>query len=205
MLPEALKSALIRAGHEKRFDDKQSIHIRGGGRAGLSIILAGRVRFGLFRKDGAYIQTGLLSVGDCFGEATLFADQDRAYDADALGDTTILSIEKGRFEKLMMKHPQLAHALLKTLTRRLYTALDFVDDLRALSVEARIAKQIMRLSLSGGFHDVIPVRQIDLAYSLGLSRVTVGKALDALECDGAVRLGYGQIEIVDHARLSGWR
>lgn len=203
LLPDKTSKALTAIGDKKRFDDGQTIHGRGSQQLGLSIILSGRVRFGVFNVDGDYYQTGLLSEGHCFGEATLFANMPRAYHAEAVGDTVILAIGKKKFEKALDEHPDLARALLSTLTNRLYEALDFTDDLRRLPLDANIAKMLFRIEKIGGFAGgAIPIRQIDLAYSLGVSRVSAGKSLDRLQCDGLIKLGYREINILDRRGLA---
>ncbi|MEM7766803.1 MAG: Crp/Fnr family transcriptional regulator [Pseudomonadota bacterium] len=189
---------MIAAGRTMTYSDGQFIHQRGEGSPGLSIILTGRVRFGIYSETGAYIQTGILDAGHCFGEATLFADTPRAYDADAFGETRIADISKPRFEALLKQAPSFANALLVSLTTRLYEALEIADDLRALSPEARILKLLQRLTHSGGFSETaIPIRQIDIAYALGLSRVSVGKALNALRRQGRIQLGYKEISLIN--------
>lgn len=198
LLSQPVQDVLIAASQTKRFDHGQFIHQRGGGAPGLSIVLSGRVRFGIFNEDGSYIQTGVLSAGHCFGEVTLFSNAPRAYDADALGETTIASITKKRFESLLEASPEISKALLITLTTRLYEALEFADDLRALPPETRIVKFLARAAHSGNFTDgIVPIRQVDIAYALGLSRVSVGKSLSSLQEQGRLKLGYREIEVLD--------
>ncbi|MEL7519558.1 MAG: Crp/Fnr family transcriptional regulator [Pseudomonadota bacterium] len=205
LLPGSLVEAVTSAGVEVAFDDGQTIHSKGQDRPGLSIVLSGRVRFGAFSEEGAFVQTGLLGKGHCFGEVTLFSHKPRAYHADAFGQTRILQIGKSKVERLIADHPAIATALLATLTSRLYDALDFADDLRSLKLEARVAKQLWRFAVSDEIgNDVIPIRQNDLAYALGLSRVSIGKALKVLQDLELIELGYGAITIVDRARLEDW-
>lgn len=200
LLSDDVRDALIAAGRTTTYSDGQFIHQRGEGARGLSIILSGRVRFGIYAESGTYIQTTLLSAGHCFGEATLFADAPRAYDADAFGETKVVEVSKPRFDALLAQAPSFANALLVSFTTRLYEALEFADDLRALSPDARIMKLLTRLKRSGGFEEkAIPVRQIDIAYTLGLSRVSVGKALNLLQRQGKVRLGYREITLIENA------
>lgn len=202
LLEPELQRVLQNAGTIERFDHKQLIHSRGTQTKGLSIVMSGRVRFGVFAENGTYIQIGLLGSGHCFGEATLFAETPRPYDADAFGNTEVLSIIKPVFDRLICDHGQVATALLTTLTSRLYEALEFADDLRALSLEARVAKYLLRATVAGGFKDgVLPVRQVDITYALGLSRVSVGKALTTLAEKGYIALGYRQITIRDFDAL----
>ncbi|MEO1014310.1 MAG: Crp/Fnr family transcriptional regulator [Pseudomonadota bacterium] len=203
LLSSDLVSAMTAAGRTILFEDGRTIHARGADQPGLSVILSGRVRFGVFSEEGAYYYTGLLNEGHCFGEATLFADMPRAYHADAVGETTVLSLTKTAFNRLFDDRPDFARAFLSTLTSRLYEALDFADDLRRLSLEAKVVKQLFRIQRVGGFEDdSLPIRQIDLAYALGVSRVSVGKALERLQARGLIQLGYGEIRVLDRKRLA---
>ena len=203
LLDEDIKSVLLQNGSRRHFTDARLVHSRGSAQAGLSLILSGAVRFGLYTEAGDYIETSILREGHCFGEATLFAGRPRAYDAEAIGDTVILEISKNRFEWLVVQYPTFAANLLQSLTARLYDALEFANDLRTLTAEARVARQLWRYLVAGQFDgDVIPIRQSDLAAVLGLSRVSVGKALDALQKSGVLSLGYRQIKILDREALA---
>ncbi len=197
LLPAPLMRTLKASGRTTTYADGQFIHNRGNQEAGLSIILFGHVRFGIYDPAGSYTQASILGEGHCFGEATLFMDAPRAYDAESLGSTSLLTISAEMMKRLMADHADLSQALLRTLTHRLYAALDVADDLRTASKEDRVEKHLRRLIQMGGFDDnVLPIRQIDLAFALGLSRVSVGKALDTLQNRGVIRLGYGEIEIL---------
>lgn len=205
LLSASLQDALHEAGDERSFQDGQTIHTRGDDRPGLSIILKGLVRFGTVSKDGEYIQTSLLGAGHCFGEATLFAGMTRAYDADAVGETAILDIVRPRCEKLIEQYPEFSKALLVTITKRLYASLDIADDLRRLPLKAQVAKYLIRLAvISASPGKPVPVRQADIAFALGVSRVSVGKILDALQRSGYIALGYREITIVDGPGLVNW-
>ena len=48
------------------------------------------------------------------------------------------------------------------------------------------------------------MRQIELAQSLGVSRVTIGKALHRLQAAGLVALRRGRIDIVDPLAFDAW-
>jgi CRP-like cAMP-binding protein len=197
LLSGAIVEEMTSAGHLRQFEKGQLIHSRGGGRPGLSIILSGRVRFGIYHENGGYTQASILGTGHCFGEATLFMGAPRAYDAESFGATRLLELPPQSMTNLMQRHPELSEALLRTLTHRLYAALDMADDLRGASKEERIEKHLRRLIQMGGFEtNTLPIRQTDLAFALGLSRVSIGKALDSLQKNGLIRLGYGEIELL---------
>ena len=205
LLSDDLVEALLSRGVTMAYDRGQTIHQRGDTNRSLSIILSGRVRFGLYQRDGEYIQTAVLGWGHCFGEATLFADTPRAYHADAIDRTELLDLKKRVVEDLLAKEPALAGPLLVTLTSRLYESLEFADDLRSNSLEVRIAKQLLRLHMTGNFGgSTIQVRQSDLAFGPDQSRVSIGKALGRLKSAGLIELGYGEIGIRAMAARVDW-
>ncbi len=202
LLPAAFLPELKAAGTIRSYDDGQVIHTQDAASVGLSIVMRGRVRFGLYAANGSFNLTGILGHGHCFGEATLFANRPRVYHAEAFGQAEVLSLGKGSFDALYDAHPHFSRAVTVTVTQRLYEALDIADDLRRRGVEQQIAMLLLRIARTGGFEeDDLPLRQADIAFALGMSRVSVGKALDRLKQRGLIRLGYGKITMTDRQAL----
>ena len=57
---------------------------------------------------------------------------------------------------------------------------------------------------TSGKRNVVYCRQQDLAFTFGLSRVSIGKSLKKLQDDGLIELGYGCIHFPDPAKLEHW-
>ncbi|MEM9619028.1 MAG: Crp/Fnr family transcriptional regulator [Pseudomonadota bacterium] len=199
-----LRGKIHAAATAVRYHDGAVLHAHGDDKPGLSIVRSGAVRFGLVDADGTYIATSLLGMGHCFGEATLFAGRKRTHDAVAIGETVIEQIDKARFDRLFDQEPDLARALLNATTRRLYSALDFMDDLRRLPLPVRTAKLVASMANSAKQDGSVACNQADLAFTLGVSRVSVGKTLGDLQNAGILKLGYGKIDIPNRARLHEW-
>ena len=74
-----------------------------------------------------------------------------------------------------------------------------------LPAAQRVARRL--LLMAGGYGEretmrrVINVPQEDLAMMLALSRQTINQVLEQFETQGAVKLGYAEIQIVDKGRL----
>jgi len=187
-----------------RYRDGVFVHAHGDKKPGLSIVQSGAVQFGIVDSDGTYVSTSVMGVGHCFGEATLFAGRPRTHDAVAVGETVIDQIDKPSFDRLLDREPELARALLDATTQRLYSVLDFMDDLRRLPLILRTAKLIATMTRSAKLDGYIACNQIDLAYTLGVSRVSIGKALAELQKTDLIKLGYGKIEIPNQEILYEW-
>ncbi len=204
LLQPDLLARLSGAGRPVRYADGQLIHGRGDDKPGYSLVREGEVRLVKPRKDGDELTISIVGPGYGFGEATLFAGAPRAYDAYAVGETVIDQIPKPAFERVLDEDPRLARAMLGSLTRRLYAALGLLDDLRSLPLPVRAAKLIADMASSAKSPERIICRQSDLAFTLGVSRVSIGKALAKLQDDGLVRLGYGEIAVPDARQLEAW-
>lgn len=192
------------SGRRFAFSDGELVHSRGDAATGLSIIVEGAVRFGLVSASGGYVEMSRMGAGHCFGEATIFADMPRVYDAFAEGETVICVLPARAIWRLVDEEPDFTHALLKATTRRLYNALEFSHDLRRLPTHVHAAKLINAMRLRAEDTKFVEVKQTDLADTLGVSRVAIGAALSKLQAAGVIRLGYGRIWIDDPEKLERW-
>lgn len=204
LLPAQLALRLRNAAVAVEYGDGETIHSRGDVKPGLSIVRSGAVQFAIPGTDGSYIATSVLGPGHCFGEATLFARLPRTHDAIAVGETVIEQIAKARFDRIFDEEPMLARLMLEATTQRLYSVLDFMDDLRRLPLPVRTAKMIAGMMRSANHADVVECNQSDLAFTLGVSRVSIGKALARLQDAGVIALGYGRIGVPDPSALDRW-
>jgi len=201
-LSPALLARLEKVATRVRYRDGVIIHGLGDDKPGLSIVRDGAVRFAKHTSGGGEVTVSILGPGHSFGEATLFAGMGRAYDATAVGDTVVDQISKAKFNRILEDAPELARALLAATTRRLYSVLGFLDDLRTLPLGARVAKLIIGMEELAKTPGVVECRQSDLAFTLGVSRVSVGKALARFQDAGLIRLGYSRINILNRAALA---
>ncbi|MEO1136602.1 MAG: Crp/Fnr family transcriptional regulator [Pseudomonadota bacterium] len=204
LLPERLRLRMTDAASTIRYASGETIHSRGDAKPGLSIVREGSVRFAIPGADGSYITSSILGPGQCFGEATLFAQLPRTHDAIAVEATAIDQITKSRFDRIFDEEPELARLFLEATTQRLYSVLDFMDDIRRLPLPLQTAKLIAAMARSAKQSRGVECNQSDLAFTLGVSRVSVGKALGRLQDEGVIQLGYGRIEIPDRILLEQW-
>jgi len=203
-LADDLRMALEEAEVRVRYRDGELIHARGDRTRGLGIVRAGAVRAGNVGTDGEYLMLGVFGPGQTFGEGALFAGLPRTTDIQASGPTTIGHIDEARMDRLLRDHPELARALLRTLATQLVATLEYVEDLRRLSVTAHVAKLLATMAKMEKKTASLETTQESLAQMLGVTRLSVARALDHLEQEGLLRGGYGRIEIPDVASFRAW-
>lgn len=202
--PQKSVVALRAAGTSIVYDDGELIHSRGDRKPGVSIVETGAVNIGIIGRNGAFHTVTVLGPGHCFGEHALFAGSPRTHDVSSIGRSTVLQIKGARFLALFEKDAELARAIMTVTASRANALLDILDDIRRLDLSTRLAKLLLSFAPIDAPAASINCVQTDLAFSLGVSRVSLGKALKRLEKLGLVVVGYGYVEMPDICALENW-
>ena len=201
LLPKKLTEQMRVDSRLAKYHHGQLIQTRGDTHSGLCIVRTGAVRVGNQGKDGSYLTTSILSPGQCYGEFTVLAGLPRTHEMVAIGDTEIDEISKHRFLELFDAEPLLAQALLKISLVRNHSLLEFMDDMRRLPLLVHVAKFVYQ---AAGGRESINIRQEDLAFTFGVSRVSMGKVLKHLAALDLLQLGYGKIKLTSRKRFQDW-
>jgi CRP/FNR family transcriptional regulator, cyclic AMP receptor protein len=183
------------------------------GAGALYCLVKGRLKVSNLREDGKEAILAVLEPGSWFGEIALIDHQPRPHDGTALGPTELLALPRPAFDALM-KTSAFSAAMCRMLTGRMRLLYGMVEDAILRSTPARVARRLLLLARNDanraqGALVVLAVSQEALAMMLGISRQTLSKELRALAAQGAIRLGYGRIEIRSAALLerlgsTGW-
>lgn len=199
-----LSSKIAKSARLVKYSHDELIHSRGVIKPGLSVVKSGAVNVGVYGVDGTFIQAAILGMGECFGEFTLFTDLPRTHDISALGTTEIYQLSKSSFNRLSTAEPEFSKALLRISLLRNHLLLEMLDAMRRLPLLERTASSLLTLQKTSGGKHSVSCKQADLAYNLGVSRVSIGKALRILQEQNLIQLGYGEIMYPDIAKLQSW-
>ncbi len=203
-LPADIQTKLAAVAIVKTYKDGQLVHSRGDDKPGLSVVKSGAVKVGTYGVNGDFLATAIIGSGQVFGEFTLFAGLPRTHDISAVGQAEVYQIPQAPFMALFKKHREILQALFVTTLHRSHALLERMDDMRRLPLYVQTAKLIISIAGRADRRGTIQMRQMELAYMLGVSRVSIGKALKALERQGFIQLGYGNIKVLDFAALDQW-
>lgn len=197
-----LREALELEMGTKTWDDGERIQNRHEPSRGLYVIRSGLVRFTNRCVDGREVETARLGSGTWFGHISLLSGFPSPHEARAVGRTRLSMLPAARFHYTIDRDPEVARSLLHHFAASVHGLCGVLDDLRSLSSRGKVAKWLLTLEAQQGFRGRIELDHRTLGAQLGLTRVTVGKVLRSFVADGAVRQGYGWIEIVDRSALS---
>ncbi|WP_153770201.1 Crp/Fnr family transcriptional regulator [Labrenzia sp. CE80] len=205
LLSPEVQSEIEAVERRRTYQDGQMIHSSGDDGDRLIIVRSGVIRVGRIEPNGKEAMLAVLGTGHVIGIIGVLTGRRRSQNAVASGVTTIGLVNKADFLKVMERRPEIAGAILPMALDRLNLAFDIVDDIRLLNLTAFTASLLLKnLPEVSEFSGVLHWKQSELAAAVGVSRVSVGKALKKLEQERLIALKYGAIEVPDAKALADW-
>jgi CRP/FNR family transcriptional regulator, cyclic AMP receptor protein len=199
-LPTALQQALLDQACERQLSGGQRLFRRGDPPCGLYAVLDGAIRVGAVNRDGKEALLTLVEPPYWFGEISLFDGQPRTHDAYAEGPTRLLQVPQSALLALLEQQPHYWREFALLMSQKLRLAFIALEEMSLLPAAPRLARRLLLITEGYGEtgpRRVIHLAQEQLALMLALSRQTTNQILKELEARGALRLNYGEIEILD--------
>jgi CRP-like cAMP-binding protein len=200
-----MQAQLLDAGRVERLAAGQRLFTRGDSDDGLYCVLDGLVRIGAASAAGKEALLAVIDPVNWFGEIALFDNRPRTHDAYAERDSELFHVPRAALAALLERTPAYWHLFGLLLTQKLRLAFDAIEEAALLPAAQRVARRL--LLMAGGYGEpgalrrVLKVPQEDLAMMLALSRQTINQVLKQFETQGALKLGYAEIEITDVQKL----
>lgn len=204
-LSPGLQQHLLTAARPLSLAAGERLFQRGDAPCGIYAVLSGAVRIGAVSAEGKEALLTLIEAPHWFGEICLFDGQPRTHDAFAEGATQLLRVSQAALLALLDAHPAYWREFALLMSHKLRLAFVALEQQSLMGAAPRVAYRLLQIAAGYGEVDgarrVVQLSQEQLALMLSLSRQTINQILKSLQQDGAVRLGYGEIEILDTVRL----
>lgn len=169
-------------------DPAAQVHIIRDGAVELSRVIGGR-----------RITVQLLQPGDVFGDVPVFLGEPEPFDARAVVDSTVLSMDAPALFRLLSTRPGLMRRWMISLSGRMSGLQQRLIDVLAGGLEAQLASVLLRQADDRGR---VEMSQAQLAALLGVQRTSVQRVLKQLGDAGLLEVGYRKIDLVDRAGLA---
>jgi CRP/FNR family transcriptional regulator len=143
--------------------------------------------------------------GDTFNEVPVFDGGPNPASVEALEPTVLLLLPRSALLAMVETQPKLGRAFMRTFAVRLRQLVGLVEELSFKTVTGRVARILLeQLPSSTGEPSDQSHRltQREIAAMAGTAREVAGRALKALEHQGAIRIERGRIVIIDRERLA---
>lgn len=204
-LPQSLQDSLLALARLRELAPGQCLFQRGDAPCGLYVVLAGAMRVGAVSSEGKEALLTLVEAPQWFGEISLFDGQTRTHDAQAEGAVRLLWIPQAALLALLEQHPEHWRDFALLMSQKLRQVFVVLEQQSLLTAAPRVAHRLLQIAAGYGEMDaprrVLQLSQEQLALMLSLSRQTTNQILKSLQQEGALRLSYGEIEILDLTRL----
>ncbi len=170
-------------------------------------VVEGLLKMGSDRSDGGTMTFAGLPPGGWFGEGTVLKREPYRYNIQALRRSVVAGLPADDFHWLLDHSIGFNRFVMNQLNERLAQFIGALEIDRLANPDARVARSLAALfnpALYPGLGAVLRITQQELAYLAGLSRQRVNEALRVLEEQGAIRVEYGGLRVLDlHALRSG--
>jgi len=198
-LRELSKSATLKA-----FPRNNIIISEGERTDSVYVIHSGKVKMSLHGKNGKEISIGVMGPGEFFGEMALDGGP-RSATVRTLEPALLFVIPKWVFTEFVIRHPEFALRLVRTLIFRMRGLLNNVRGLASLDVYGRVAHLLLELATEENGKLVIKGRltRQDIADRVGASRESVSRIFKTLVLGGYVKLEKKSITIAKRLP-EGW-
>lgn len=169
-------------------------------------VVAGLLKMNSEDADGSTMTFAGLPPGGWFGEGTAIKHEPYRYNVQALRKSVVAGLPVETFDWLLDHSIGFNRFVMHQLNERLgqFIAARAID--RLSDPDVRVARSLAALfnpALYPGVGEVLRITQQELAYLVGLSRQRVNQALTALQAQGAIRVEYGGLRVLDLAALRG--
>jgi len=169
---------------------------RGDPAARVHVVRSGTIELSR-TMNGRRVMLQLLHPGDVFGDVPALLGDVEPFDARAVNDAIVLSIESGALMELLQSRPHIAHRWFVSLAERMAGLQSRLVDLLAGGLESQVASILLR-EANG---DDVRLTHGQLGEMLGTPRASVQRVLKSLEAAGLIKLHYRRIELADQTGL----
>ena len=142
----------------------------------------------------------ILRDGDLLGDVPYFCRLPSPYTARTLTEVMLIRLERKDLEGLLASHPMIAQRFLYSLASRLERMQRRLLQLTGGELRTQVAALL--LDEAGADSEPVRLPQATLAELLGARRPSVNRVLKQLEAEGAIRLTYRQVDILDAGALA---
>lgn len=205
LLGEQERTALLRAGHRRRFSRGEVVFHEGDPGDSLHIVTEGAFIARSSSTLGEVIAVNVFRAGDVFGELVLLTPgARRSATVVSHGRGATMMVTRASFDQLRRSGTTVDRVLLSVLAERNRALTAQVVELLFSPVDQRVCRRLLAFAeavgaaASGGW---VVLSQSDLATLAGTTRSTVNRALRRAEDAGLVELARGRIRLVDEPAL----
>ena len=167
-------------------------------------VIEGLLKMSTDSEQGQHVTFTGVPPGGWFGEGTALKREAYRYNIQPLRNSVVAGLPVDTFHWLLDHSIGFNRFVMNQLNERLAQFIAAREIDRLANPDVRVARSLAALFnpvLYPGVGEVLRITQQELAYLVGLSRQRVNEALSVLQEQGAIRVEYGGLRVLDLAAL----
>lgn len=193
----------------RKFNASEIIYFQDSEAKYLHVIVQGRVKIGMYLKDGKEVTKAILGEGEVFGEMALAGEDTRKEYAEAMDNNTLICmLSLDEIKGLMMSEKDMSLRIMKWMGLRLRKLERKIELLTFRDARTRIIEFLKDAAAWKGKpigHEVLirtKLTHSDIAKLTATSRQTVSEVLNQLKTEDRIYMERGKILIRDIESLN---
>ena len=163
-------------------------------------VIEGLLKMSTDSASGRTITFTGVPPGGWFGEGTVLKRESYRYNISALRKSVVAGLPVDTFHWLLDHSIGFNRFVMNQLNERLAQFIEAREIDRSTNPDVRVARNLAALFnpvLFPGVGEILRITQQELAYLVGLSRQRVNVALKTLQEQGAIRIEYGGMRVLN--------
>ena len=163
-------------------------------------VIEGLLKMSTDSASGRTITYTGVPPGGWFGEGTVLKRESYRYNISALRTSVVAGLPVDTFHWLIDHSIGFNRFVMNQLNERLAQFIEAREIDRSTDPDVRVARNLAALfnpTLFPGVGEMLLITQQELAYLVGLSRQRVNVALNTLQDQGAIRIEYGGMRVLN--------
>ena len=196
---EAVLDRLLESAQVVKLDHDRFVFHAGDLCQAFLILLDGEVRVQLTSESGREVTLYRIGPGGSCILTTSCLLSDEHYPAEAIAESDIeaLAIPVSSFQSALEESQWFRRFVFDGFSSRLTSVIRKIEQIAFTGIDVRLAGVLLELDRKG----VEKITHQDIAVELGTAREVVSRHLKRFESEGWVRLGRGQVSLVDRPRI----
>lgn len=169
----------------------------------LYFIKKGKVRLYRLNEEGKQFTLDILGEGNIFGEMKEISLGTRGLFIETVVESDICMMDKERFQKYVIQHPQFMMNMMKAISERLSNMSSLAQNLALGKLHDKIIYVLIELFSRFGVWDEsreygkidMPLSHAEIAHLVGASREAVSVALKELADSGKLQVGFRSVAL----------
>ncbi len=181
----------------REYEAGEVVFCEGESCTGLHLVEKGWLKIVKLSPEGREQSLRIVGPGELFGEMGVFSCGLNPATVIALDRTVLWVICREAMHRLLEAHPRMAWSILQSVARRVTELVGLIEDLSLRTVEARLARYILRYAEGDRLRRQRWATQAEMAARLGTVLHVLNRALHTLEAEGLIAVDRQEIRILD--------